>query len=137
MRKIKFRAWHRCPEGEWDEKADDWAYKMDYDICFEDCEPINDLLSGVENLMLFTGLKDINNCEIYESDILAEYNILDDKKIDEKFIVSWKKAYSGFQWCTTRLDGKLSDFYGGILNDNLNVIGNIYENPELLKEIKK
>ena len=83
------------------------------------------LINGQVDIMQFTGLKDKNGVEIYEGDIAR----MDDGSSDTYGVV-WDDKIMG--WA---LDGR----YGGMrpwLADyapDLTVIGNIYENPELLK----
>ena len=84
---------------------------------------------GESPLMQFTGLKDKNGKEIYEGDILANY-----------FKVEWNPLHCGWALFNHRgfCHELLADEYG--LDGNSldpwqitgEVIGNIYENPELL-----
>ena len=111
-REIKFRAWHRLPEGRWNDNDDDWEYQMNYDLAFEEYEPINDLLNDVENLMQYTGLKDKNGKEIYEGDIWLPG--FDDLKPFE------------IRWVGEKFN--IADYYIGYGM----IIGNKFENPELL-----
>lgn len=111
MREIKFRAWDNKQKlmltWDWfDNETIDQVFKMDRFI-----------------LMQYTGLKDENGVDIYEGDIF--YCNYDKKNFE---IVFNEKGY---------FEKKGS--YGVYVADNLvsqfgKVIGNIYENPELLVE---
>lgn len=130
MREIKFRAYIRC--GEWEEDGSKQKYKMCYDLAFEEHEPINDLLAGVENLMQFTGLQDKNGTgkDIYEGDIMQTAPPVE----FYRFVY-----YSAPDWillcCNSKKEGVR--FGLGAVNNSSHpdaiVVGNIYENPELLK----
>jgi YopX protein len=120
MREIKFRAW-------------DKEEKKMYEVGLLDCQrmqimpPAPDEQAILErhndiDLMQYTGLKDKNGKEIYEGDILINHFYFDNNS-EKPQAVSWGEA----EW----LMGKLA------LNSNnteyLEVIGNIYSNPELLQ----
>lgn len=81
-------------------------------------------------LMQYTGLKDKNGKEIYEGDIL--------KQADEDIIVAEYKclevdAFEGIGFNLWSFIGEYNKFDCARLQSELEVIGNIYENPELLK----
>jgi len=131
MREIKFRAWN------WKEKEMGWVAILDIDGGWVTVGVDPDLQEnsvGCEQqavdwdiqyvkLMQFTGLKDKNGKEIYEGDIVKYQftrEIICEIKWDE-----WEEEMS------TGIGFQLPWFYE---KDEIEVIGNIYENPELLKE---
>lgn len=80
----------------------------------------------------FTGLKDSKGNEIYEGDILNIFNH------NQPEVVEWEPHGSGFGFFkhddSDRMDGNfefLSHYTG---SDGYEVIGNIFENPELLNQ---
>lgn len=83
-------------------------------------------------LMQFTGLKDKNGVEIFEGDIVKRAG--SSKPKDELLEIGFANGsfYSTFipDWCRTSLFDYV-DF-----GKQVEVIGNIYTNPELLEEIK-
>ncbi|WP_165005263.1 YopX family protein [Enterococcus sp. ZJ1668] len=86
-------------------------------------------------LMQSTGLKDKNGVEIFEGDIIGSQ----DKDRPNWYVshheIVWHDAgFMGKQICSSSFIGL--DFWTRGANGYV-VIGNIYENPELLKEVKK
>jgi uncharacterized phage protein (TIGR01671 family) len=97
--------------------------------------------------MQFTGLQDKNGNDIYEGDIIKSFietgGISERKSGFSYGVVNyWKNMFSIFPF---KYDGTLNDVFGegkiyGLLRDDFNrqksayeVIGNIHQNPELLK----
>lgn len=128
MRDNKFRVWHR--------KLKEWHYfRIPYDL-FPDIFPVcgkMTKLNGLdyENWCQFTGLNDKNGKEVYEGDIVESSDCL--REDEGQYVVKWKD-----EDCCYRLyemDGKVwhcgfdKDEVNGL---NLKVIGNTYEDPELL-----
>lgn len=77
-------------------------------------------------LMQYTGLQDKNGTDIYEGDIISNGS--------EKFLVVYGKEVAGFCW--SRIDNPHKcDTLSGILKDMppWAVLGNRYENPDLLE----
>jgi hypothetical protein len=107
-REIKFRAW-------------DIKYKRmidDLHITASDAS-INTFLNLADyTMMQYTGLKDKNGTEIYESDIVTEFG--------EIKIVEWTAEGLGWQF---RAISKMKPMN---YSSYIEVIGNIYENKELL-----
>jgi uncharacterized phage protein (TIGR01671 family) len=109
MRQIKFRAWDNeaCATRDWD-------YLLLHQVS-------RVFKTGTFDLMQFTGLKDADGREIYEGDIVR-YRDLENKQRTDKVV--WSKFY------TTYI---LSGTFRWRVMDEIHVIGNIYENLELLK----
>lgn len=82
------------------------------------------------NLMRYTGLKDKNGKDIYEGDIVSFYN-------DEEYKFKSTNALVIYDSAAFMLEHKkLGKEYLGemdIENMCIKIIGNIYENPELLE----
>jgi uncharacterized phage protein (TIGR01671 family) len=114
MRTIKFRAW----SNKWDKMIyhnldgytiDVHANTAWMDGCDDECVV----------LMQFTSLLDKNGKEIYEGDIVNQ----------DGYSVNVEVVFYGSRFCLKKQMG-FSDY---IPAKNLIVIGNVYENPELLK----
>lgn len=128
-RQIKFRFWGKF--GELNEEKDECEIEMLYGdrFCFSDHAPINDLFADKSFVaMQFTNHLDKNGKPIYEGDILSNsYG-----KIDE--VIFYKNGFFGKSKSNM---GKNHYWYNPLCADyikNKEVIGNIYENPEILKK---
>ena len=100
-----------------------------------ECHPDN---RNEFKIMQYTGLKDKNGSgkEIYEGDIVEyEWRTGNGK---ERFVVEWDDKQHGFDCLVDFLGGVKSDLPGSIGGElkplQYKIIGNIYENPELLDE---
>ena len=124
MRDIKFRAWDNNEE--W--MVDDMLLSFDGEILTDDVQPHDTPYKEIEladegryELMQYTGMKDIKGVEIYEGDILqSEHHF------------KYKVVFKGDCWRCESL--KNSRFKNRFIGRDLKVIGNIYENPELLED---
>lgn len=125
MREIKFRAW----DTERLEMAKVISGVGDEEVTLQDeeCWQWNTVAHYIAVIMQYTGLKDKNGTEIYEGDILQESTTH-----PLKVIVSYGHVKIEFY----DLGEKITDlfFQEDIDEDGLEVIGNIYEHPHLLKE---
>lgn len=136
MREIKFRA---------------WVGKMEYDITTgkfgtffvnegvkgdglderdsATLTPFNTKIPNDTPVMQYTGLKDKNGKEIYEGDIVVLKNkpsYFDAKHMEGKYEVGFNKEQLSF----IGLPYNILTWSG---TESVEVIGNIYENPELIK----
>lgn len=80
--------------------------------------------------MQSTGLKDINDIEIYEGDIV-EFKYPYDKRIKTKGIIVWNDNKACFGICMKETTEQY-ELYRITAENYLTVIGNVHQNPELL-----
>ena len=143
MREIKFRAW--------DENRKKWVYFRLDEIVNINHESLTDdewAFIQLKNIGQYTGLKDKNGREIYEGDIvktscgdigIIKFGIPKDMTInggeyDVDYIGFYIDIIKG-DWGTTDVESRVAplvdDYY------EIEVIGNVYENPELLEGAEK
>ena len=128
-REIKFRAWLKEEKKMVNVETIDFTDKsIQY---LEKNEFINAyllrrMIFGDIELMQYTGLKDKNGKEIYEGDIV----ILNDTEEENRCIVKYK--YDSY----ILVDGDLREDLSNVEDKFLEVVGNIYENKNLLEENK-
>ena len=122
-REIKFRAW--CVAGMF--KVDDLYFdKGQAELNDGDIRSFKDI-----KLMQFTGLKDKNGKEIFEGDILR----YGDKRYKIIIQIVWNDlSDNGFRILRQANKNILHDIRIYRFDEQAEVIGNIYENPELLKD---
>ena len=122
MREIKFRPWDK----ELNFMINIKRYKIDFDgqVLFDNNDKELYNQTNKIELMQYTGLKDaINKNEIYEHDII---NLLGVGFLK----VEWDYKHTG--WICLDKHCKKRNLADVLLNGGIRV-GNIYENPELLK----
>jgi len=116
MRTLKFRTWSK---------------QAQCIIPWEELKPkFVKLLDNPEYpYMQFTGLLDKSGVEIYEGDIV-KYSAFNEQKELQNYInpIFWEQNFASFSV------GNEHSFWALSTCEDVEVIGNIYENPELLKK---
>lgn len=132
----------------WDTEED--RYASDEDICFDtggSCDNVYDLVVVDDQFYTYeqcTGLKDKNGKLIYEGDIIKvtspkNWNIFDEYSNSEilgKGVVVTKPGCAFIK--KNDIDGEDKEYYFALYSvvedANVEVVGNIHENPELLEK---
>ena len=131
MRDIKFRAWDKQTKRLYEVQVLQF-YGIDntLDACqtngvdFDGESTLGEPeLNNLHNLVLmqYTGMKDVKGVEIYDGDILQSEHYF-----------KYKVVFKGDCWRCESL--KNSGFKNRFIGRDLKVIGNIYENQELLED---
>ncbi len=137
-RKIKFRVWdgEKFLMSSTSRKSDaeNISLKIEGGIL-----PIHGGRSNYHNnlsVQQFTGLTDKNGKEIYEGDILKytfDGDSYPEEAVDKVFICEWDQNHAWFVF--REHDDDISDAYFWlVIRGYCEVIGNIFETPELLKQ---
>lgn len=140
MQEIKFRAWDKATKNGWIPKP---IKEMIYFNILHPPEYLGNTYDEEGTwerrfaIMQYTGLKDKTGNEIYQGDIV-NYKTFSN---NENYVITIKptvlqmintsKYKPSFMYS---LESFFEDYDGGMKsNNNVEVIGNIYENPELLE----
>ena len=125
-REIKFAFWNKQKKEMWSVQSVDWKIR---EVC--NGGDIASLDDGI--LLQYTGLKDKNGKEIYEGDILKHI-----PAFEANYFV--KYLTGGFYLCPDNKD--YGEYFASLFAgydyknqcNSIEIIGNIYENPELLNK---
>lgn len=148
MKTVKFRVW--APNyRDWDDNELKEIIRGTMFVWEEHAQEIAWLMSGEYHnnwgdgciLMQFTGLLDKHGKEIYEGDIIRSYGPYGE---ENRFIIQYGQGgydsgyypYIGF-YCEEVETDYTDGFAMEMFEENKEVIGNIYENAELLKTNSK
>jgi hypothetical protein len=118
MREIKFRAWDKINKDMFNVESINFQERRVYKdtVSYRNFEDID--------LMQCTGLKDKNNKEIYEGDIVFLHG--------SKYKVIFKTEGARFVLRNNEFELEITFINNN--NKRMEVLGNVYENPELMED---
>ena len=118
MRDIEYRVWNKCHKIIANVEILRWS---------SECKiKIDDYNEEEVELMAYTGKKDKNGKKIFEGDIVRN------NRINWIFEIIWCSDAGKFQMQNID-DCEMIDLNSDLISEVHEVIGNIYENPELLE----
>lgn len=133
MREIKFRAYSKIYKKI---QYDEFPTFINGDgVQSGTSADLNEIIEDMQDeyiLMQYTGIKDKNGKKIYEGDIYrqnADFMDEDDLSKTQLFVVSYEKISD---CCVNGMGFNFGEHGCAIDFDDLEVVGNIHENPELL-----
>lgn len=144
MREIKFRAWGKKTHNMGNVITLIYPYGGGFDEVKMSHNGSSIWVKGDEvEIMQYTGLKDRHGVEIYEGDLVRSFSNINKKSdphlsaTEPTYRTSSVEFYNGaFRLTCDEFPhgcGILNNYVGAMAED-LEVIGNIYQNPELLKK---
>jgi len=120
VREIKFRAWLKnhgvLKTGMYE--VESWWFDL------KSIEILQKIITKDFEIMQFTGIKDTNGVEIYEGDIIKHPS-------HGMGIVKWIEIHAAFMVVGGNIDYVFDS--NCMESDSREVVGNIYENKELIK----
>lgn len=124
MREIKFRAWDPASKVMYPVEAINFCGRKTVTVQYN---PVKKFLMDNIRLMQYIGAKDKNGVEIYEGDIIRHQS----GKYGTDFVIQWSPILCGFTAVQVEIGHPSPQLNQGTMC-HFEVIGNIYENPELV-----
>ena len=117
MRELKFRAWNKKIKS-----------MISNELILKECDRLTFVVNPLENweIMQYTGLKDSNGVDVYESDIVTGHGTLPK-------IVYWCEDMAMFRIGVKGKDTQYDKTEGMLGNGWVTIIGNIYSDAHLVE----
>ncbi|MGH2080238.1 YopX family protein [Aerococcus urinaeequi] len=139
MRDIKFRAWDKKKNDWFDDDEGSLYIELNGNINFGWNGEVMDDYTDRVILLQYTGMKDVRGVEIYEGDIVKTRKIFIKPRHTDFTEGEGKVIFSDISFYILQVDSReviLGNYNPHSENTvtQIEVIGNIYENPELLED---
>jgi uncharacterized phage protein (TIGR01671 family) len=131
MRELKFRGWNDVENKFYYCSMQELWEESNGELCGEEGREVeerveNFLIAAFSKCQQFTSLKDMNGKEIYEGDIVKGAGVA-----DELCYIEWDIGNVQYRLLECGSNARTGFLSMGM---ELEVVGNIFENPELLSE---
>ena len=140
MREIEFRA-KKTENGKW---VYGYYHKLNESFENKDCilehHRNTSTIIDITTVGQYTGLIDKNGKKIFEGDIHHNYDT--HSKKDRWYIVCYGEFhdtvynFDGYGWYFVEINGDDTESFEGNEQDYVNIVGNIYDNPELIEKVE-
>ena len=140
MKELKFRAFHKPSKKMFDVVQIDFMNKVVFSyerIRSMSKYPYFDTVSYLSSeceLMQFTGLKDVDGKDIFEGDIIQDINDNNSLRYGKDNNLTPVEFYNGSFGISVIFDGAFVPLYPYDEGFKFKVVGNIYQNSELLEK---
>ena len=126
MKEFKFRAWHKKERRMFEVAGISWWDSLIYESFDDIGHDMDDCI-----LLLYTGYFDKNRKEICQADLVYMTDVYSNLLDDKLYVVTWENGAFLLKSIENAYHYEMFD-WGNLITDSAEIVGNIYENPELV-----
>ena len=127
MKEFKFRAWHKKERRMFEVAGISWWDSLIYESFDDIGHDMDDCI-----LLLYTGYFDKNRKEICQADLVYMTDVCSNLLDDKLYVVTWENGAFLLKSVENAYHYEMFD-WGNLISDSAEIVGNIYESPELIK----